>query len=143
MIQAITKNYLKLRNMKTFEEIKTVIDNIKYKDWNINLLIKAHNFYLLQVTFMAYDFTTDKVELQKCRKFYVSPFMEESEIIRTAYLAIQQAEFHELDENFKYKDIAIFDPHLNLNHVRSCIYYESIEKETRKNHEPNTISTTE
>lgn len=125
--------------MKTFEEIKSVINDIKYKDWNFNLINKMRNGYLLQVTFVANDIETGKLELQKCRKFYVSPYMEDSEIIRTAYLAVQQAEFHEMDENFKYKEIAIFDPHLNLNHISEHIRDNYIQQEIRQKHESTTI----
>lgn len=41
--------------------------------------------------------------------------MAVSELVRTAYKAVQTAMMHELDEKFKYKGVAIYDPHRNVD----------------------------
>jgi len=106
--------------MKTKKEIQEIVDLISYKDWKFRLLDKADG-HLFQVTFFAKDIHSGEVEEQFCRKFYVSPHSCVSEIIRTAYLAVQQAEMHELDENFKFNNTALFDPHLDLVNLSELI----------------------
>jgi len=49
------------------------------------------------------------------RKWFLSPYMCVSEFVRTAFKAIQAAEEHEMCEHFKYKQVAIFTPHINVD----------------------------
>lgn len=120
--------------MKTKENIQTILDKIQYKDWKFRLLEKGDGF-LIQATFIAEDIHSKIIEEQFCRKFYVSSHSCDNEIVRTVYLAVQQAEMHELDENFKYLGKAIFDPHLNMERLAQSI--DDIGIEAR---EPKTIT---
>jgi hypothetical protein len=74
---------------------------------------------------------TGEVKLQKCRKWYLSSHACESEIIRTAYKAIEAAELHELQENFIYCGQRIFDPHLNLTDLAAAIGLGGIGQDVR------------
>lgn len=60
------------------------------------------------------DAVTGKYELQKSRKWLLSPHMVETEIVRTAFLAIRQAALHEVDEAFKYQGARIYGPHVSV-----------------------------
>lgn len=103
---------------KTKNQIQTIIDLVGYDKptWKVRLLEKGDGF-LVQYTFMEKDLTSSSSELeeQHCRKWYVSPYMTESEIVTTLYKAIVAAEMHEVNERFTYKGSRIFDPHMNLS----------------------------
>lgn len=99
--------------MQTIRTIRKILLSIEYKNWSIIATQKGDGF-LLQVQFMGFD--TDgsgKEELQKCRKWYISAHSCDAEIIRTCFLAIKQAEEHEICERFKYKGEQIYNPHID------------------------------
>lgn len=116
----------------TPDTILKLLNQIKYKDWNFRLLDKGDGF-LLQVEFMAPDSTraTVKPVLQRGRKWYVSQHSCVGEIVRTAYKAIEAAELHEIQENFKFMGKRIFDPHLNPIDLASHIDFGDIRLSTR------------
>lgn len=43
----------------------------------------------------------------------LSPYMCPNEIVTTAFKAVMTAMEHEVRESFRYKDVAIFNPHLD------------------------------
>jgi hypothetical protein len=49
----------------------------------------------------------------KGRKWFISEHSCRNEIVGTAFKAVMGAMEHEIRENFKYKDVPIFDPHLD------------------------------
>jgi hypothetical protein len=97
------------------QEIKDFFkENISYKNWE--LLIKEKNGVpYLQIQFVASDNFSGKEERQYCRKWQLSEWMTKTELVRTAFLAVVQAERHELEENFLYKGKAIFNSHLSAD----------------------------
>lgn len=116
--------------MKTFEDITNIVNDIQYKDYSFRVL-KKDDGYLLQVIFRVPCTKLGIVQEQRCRKWYVSPHSCTSEIVRTALKAVEAAEMHELYENFSYKGIRIFDPHLNVDNLANNIQQGSIKEEIR------------
>ncbi len=106
--------------MQTLKSIKNLINQVSYKDYEFNIFKKGDAF-LIQVQFMGTDTDTGKVELQKCRKWYISAYSCDSEVVRSCFLAIRQAEEHELTENFKYKGIQVFNPHLDMDKLAEFV----------------------
>lgn len=51
---------------------------------------------------------------QKGRKFYLSPFMTDGEILQSALLAVLLFEEHEVRENFRFDGLRLFGPHKSL-----------------------------
>lgn len=100
---------MNLQQMKDF-----VAQNIAYKpDWEI--LVKDKNGVpYLQIQFVAADNMTGVPERQYCRKWQLTEHMTPTELVRTVHLAVIQAELHELDEQFKYKGKAIYNPHTDV-----------------------------
>ena len=95
------------------EEFKSIISKIKYKDWSLKWF-SIENGFLLQWIFMEKDATKAEDETlyeQYCRKWYVSKYSTKTEVIRTAWLAVQQAVMHEVAESFLYNNVRLFDPH--------------------------------
>ncbi len=97
----------------TSQEIQKILDQITYKPDYALIHGVTNDVPWIQVTFVAPCSITGKPEVQKCRKWMLSYHMVENEIVRTAYLAFEQAEIHEVQETFKYKGAAIYGPHVN------------------------------
>lgn len=49
------------------------------------------------------------------RKWRLSPHMTDTEIVKTALKAVLSAVEHETLENFKYRGVSIFDPHIRVD----------------------------
>lgn len=94
-------------------EIQTILNNISYKDWDIVLREKDSVPYL-QVQFYAPDSFTGEIERQYCRKWMLSRFMTDSEIVRTAFKAVEAAVLHELQEDFRFMDEPVYRPHFDI-----------------------------
>lgn len=99
---------------KTREDIAAILALVKYKSWDFSLMPKGDGF-LLQALFVAPCERTGLDCIQHCRKWYVSPFACKSEIVCTAFKAVQAAEDHELRERFLYRGRAIFNPHVDVD----------------------------
>lgn len=101
---------------KSTEQIKTILANIQFMNWEIRLLEKGDG-YLLQIIFMDVDVENPDLGPvpQHCRKWYVSPYSTESEIVETAWKAVKTAMEHEVREKFMYRGRRIFSPHFDVN----------------------------
>jgi hypothetical protein len=101
--------------MKYEEMVEFFAKNISYKKgWEFHIKEKNGVPYL-QIQFVAPDNFTGKPERQYCRKWQLSEWMTKTELVRTAFLAVLQAERHETEETFKYKGADIFNSHLNVD----------------------------
>lgn len=115
-------------------EVTEIVNNIRLGDnwelslkedklFNANLIdtyawvdrtyCKGGRLYL-QISFHDKDNVTGEYSLQKCRKWYLSPYMTTTEVVRTAHKAYEAAVLHEMNEKFKYKGVAIYNPHTNV-----------------------------
>lgn len=98
----------------TKQEMQAIVDDIKYKNWRFIIGEKNGSLYL-QLKFDAPDNYTGIVEEQSCRKFMLSEHMVKSEVVETAWLAVQRAELHEAGENFWYKGVLPYCPHIDVD----------------------------
>ena len=101
------------QSKKTCADITAIIDNIKFEDREFRLLEKGDGF-LFQVWYMEPDVETGKMERQMARKWYISPYATETEIIETVYAACQRSILHSLAERFTYKGRRIYSPHFHI-----------------------------
>ncbi len=99
--------------MKTQLQIQKILSDCKYKDWQFHLTAKGDG-YLFQIRFWGECNFTGKRELQHCRKWYISPHMCESEIVNTVFFACKVAEEHEVREQFRYKNTAVYNGHISI-----------------------------
>ena len=102
---------------KTLEDVKKIVRYIRYKNWKF--IVGTENSFgtedlFLQIKFTARDTVTGFLEEQSCRKWRLSPFMTETEIVRTAWKAVIAAEEHEAGENFIYCNSTPFNPHTSI-----------------------------
>jgi hypothetical protein len=99
---------------KSRGEIEEVLDRVAFMDRKIILLEKGDGF-LLQVQYFEADVHTGLIALQKARKWYVSPFMTETELVETAFKACRTSMEHVLKEHFLYKGRRVYSPHFSID----------------------------
>jgi hypothetical protein len=97
-------------------QLTEIVDAIGYKDgWK--LLLRHDGRYYLQWQFTTPDY---QIEGQpqtswKSRKWYLSEYMTEGEVVQTAMAAAIRAEEHEAREAFTYKERFVFNPHISID----------------------------
>lgn len=104
-----------VQRRKTINEIQAILNDIKFEDWTLRLMEKGDGF-LIQWVFMDVD--VERPELgpqpQHCRKWYVSPYATDTEIVETAWKGCWIAMFHETSEKFTYKGRRVYSPHFDI-----------------------------
>lgn len=98
----------------TLDEIQSVLKNINFKDFNFVAEPVNMGFYL-QIYTNEIDVGTGRSNLMSGRKWFVSEYASKNEIVRTAFKAVLTWQEHESREFFKYKNLSIFSPHLNID----------------------------
>jgi len=98
---------------KSLTEVQTIVKNVAFMDRKFRVLEKGDGF-VLQLEYMEADITTGKVEKQRARKWYVSAFSTETEIVETAFKACRVSMDHVLKEHFTYEVQRVYSPHFNV-----------------------------
>lgn len=78
----------------------------------------------VQVTYVAPCTNTGEEQEWKGRKYYLSEFMTDDEIVKTCYVAFEQAVKHEVMEGFKVNGIILFNPHINYEELLKISHKE-------------------
>ena len=99
-----------MAQFKTIEEVKAIVEGVQFMDRTFRVLPKGDG-YLLQLQYMEADIHTGKEELQSSRKWYISPYATESEIVETAFACVQRSMLHVIGEHFLYKGRRVYSPH--------------------------------
>lgn len=118
--------------MQTIENIEKLISNVSFKDWTIKVGQYECKTPYIQVLFYDSDRITGEKELQRCRKWILSYHMVDSEVVRTAFKAIEAAMLHEVQEEFKYKGVRIYNPHLDLDELVDSIKKKEVKISIRE-----------
>lgn len=101
----------------TKEDFEAILSNIQYTKqptWRLLLRYDEGGPFLQVEDKVGKDNFVGADLSWRGRKWDLSPHMCVSEVIRTAYKAIQAAEEHEMNECFRYQNIAVFDPHRKI-----------------------------
>ena len=117
----------KLTTPRDLEGIKDIIQKVAYKDYRIVLRMEDWRPYL-QVQFEAPDMHTGVVETQYCRKWMISFYMTDTEIVRTAYKAVLAAVEHEVGEFFTFGGEPVFRPHMDVYALHSLSVRNKVDK---------------
>lgn len=78
----------------------------------------------LQIGYHAPCTKTGKMGWWKGRKWYLSEFMTNDEIIKTAFAAFKAAIEHEVMEGFKMDGKVVFNPHVSFEALLSVTHQE-------------------
>jgi hypothetical protein len=85
-------------------EFKVLVENDK----------KGGDRKYVQLTFESPDTITGEMTKWTSRKWYLSEYMAEDEIVKTCFAAIKQCVEHEVMEGFKFDGTIVFNPHVNF-----------------------------
>lgn len=91
------------------EMVQELVDRIEYRDWEFRVVGNPSDYYL-QIWF--YD--PDTGEHWSGRKWRLSKFMTESEVVGTCFKAALTCEEHECRERFKFMGRAVYGPHIDV-----------------------------
>lgn len=106
--------------------VKRITANLFGKSFNflVEFDKKGGDRLYIQVEYSA-DCTNTGVEQKwKGRKYYLSDHMTDDEIVKTCYVAFEQAVKHEVMEAFKVDNIILFNPHLNFEELLKISHKE-------------------
>jgi hypothetical protein len=108
-------------NQLTKIQLQEIVSKVKCTIFGISF--RFHVRYhkespYLQITFYAPDVNDPtRIEEQFCRKWVLQYVMTPSEVVRTCYKAAEAAILHELQEEFKYSDVPIYNPHWDVEQL--------------------------
>lgn len=71
----------------------------------------------IQIVYDAHNNKTGELKKWYGRKWYLSEFMLDDEIIKTFYAAYKAAIEHEIMESFKIDGITLFNPHISYEEL--------------------------
>lgn len=91
---------------------------VEFRDWDFEVVEKGGCLFL-RVAFDAPCNHTGELSRQTGRKWYLSPYMTDSEIVGTALKAALTAVEHEAREEFRWREKAIFGPHFDIRALGS------------------------
>lgn len=101
----------------TIEEMRLIIANVDFPEYDFCVQASSHGFIYLQAAYFDDDTVSGKREIQKTRRWPLSPEMSESEIVSTAFKCALTSMEHKTREWFTYKGGAIYGPHYNVNNL--------------------------
>lgn len=105
--------------MRSWDEIKEVLACCTYPGFEFEMKVveggDITTAYMQVRCREGVDTTTGGAADWKGRKWQLSRYMTDSEIVVTAWAAVQRALLHEAAEMFKFRDAAIFDRHINVH----------------------------
>ena len=108
----------------TKQHIEDCLKDVEFLDRKFLLIEKVEGeVYLLQMSYMEPD--VDHPEAgpveQKTRKWYISPYMTESEIVETCWAMVIRSQQHVASEYFKYRGRRVYSQHFDV-HGRMYLY---------------------
>lgn len=122
------------RWMKQFEpaakidKIREVVKRCAFQEYIFDVHLDGRGEIFLQASYMEADTVTGVIESQLTRRWFISPHMTDSEIVRTAFKCIITSMEHRTREWFTYKGRAIFGPHFDVDVLHGvCGQKESFE----------------
>lgn len=120
-----------VQTQKTYDEVMEIVKNVGFRDRIFILLHKGDGF-LLQMQYIEPDVLTGKPAPQHTRKWYISPWATESEIVQTALKCVLTSQEHIGREGFTYRGFKVYGPHLDVQDLMRLVH-EGALREQRRN----------
>lgn len=108
---------------KMLLKVKTLLSRVSLSclDKSFDIIIDVDKIngsrVFIQMGYWSKCCKTHKEESWKGRKWYLSEFMTDDEIIKTCYCAFEAAVKHEIMEGFKVDGKILFNPHINFEEL--------------------------
>lgn len=103
--------------MQTCESIQAIVDQVRCSlmpRWQLRLRSDCFSRFLQVEDVDARCALTGEPTTWRGRKWLLSLHMTETEVVCTAFKALEAAFDHELREHFTYKSVRVFDPHRSI-----------------------------
>jgi hypothetical protein len=105
-------------DQKTVVELSAILSQVQYQGWDFSVHEEQGSSEIyLQLHWMEFCADTGQPQPQSSRKWKLSPHMTKSEVVQTAFAAVLMAVEHEVRENFRFRDKAIFGPHFDVEEL--------------------------
>lgn len=100
----------------TWVDVDRILQQVSAQGRTFRLVPKGDGF-LLQVEYLEPDVQHPDAGpvLQRGRKWYVSSFSTPTEVVETAWAAVQRSVLHQAAEHFTYKGRRIYSRHFAVN----------------------------
>ena len=99
--------------MLTLSQMKEVVAWTECEPYAVTLFRDDGSLYM-QVSAVLPDPVTGDVSQHRGAKLLVSKYSTESELVQKALGAILAFEEHEIREKFRYRGVALFNPHIDV-----------------------------
>lgn len=121
-----------MQRRRTFEEVKDIVNQIAFKDRLFRLIEKKKDdVFLLQMQYIEADVKTGKLTKQNTRKWHITPWMTESEIVQTCLKCVLTSQEHIGREHFKYKGYKLYGPHMDVQDLIHVIQQGELRESRR------------
>jgi hypothetical protein len=116
--------------------VRKILSHITAEVLGVKLYLKAATFednddVYLQVFYTSPCTKTGEIQEWTGRKWRLSKYMTEDEVVKTAWCAVEAAVKHEMMEGFKYDNTIVFNPHVNFRELLRVSHRE-IKREQGK-----------
>jgi len=112
--------------LQSLQSLEAIIDEIICGDYQF-VVNEYNGAPYLQIFFNAPDSNTGKIEEQYSRKWILQYTMCNTEVVRTAYKAMEAVVIHELQEQFTYRGARVFDPHMDVEKLVDIVNREGMQ----------------
>ena len=99
----------------TVEQMREILALVDFPAYKFEITEGRHGAIYLQASYMDNDVVTHKPEIQRTRRWFLSPEMVKSEIVSTAFKCIITSAEHRVREHFTYRGKRIFGPHFDVD----------------------------
>lgn len=100
----------------TLTQVNNALSEVKFANHVFQSEETMGGFHIWITAMEKCTFTGD-TSLQEGRRWFVSNGCTPSDVVRTAFKAVATWAEHETREEFKYKGVRVFSPHLELNNL--------------------------
>jgi hypothetical protein len=101
------------------QEIRAIVRCCEFLNYEFEVCVDGRGATYLQGVYNEPDVKTGKNELQRTRRWFLSPEMCKSEIIQTVFKCALTSMEHRTREWFRYRERAIFGPHFDVDSLHA------------------------
>lgn len=96
-------------------EMQAVVAECEYGGYHFAVTKDGRGAIYLQGSYVEADVDSGREEIQRTRRWFLSPEMSKSEIVQTVFKCALTSAEHRCREWFRYRGKAVFGPHFNVD----------------------------
>lgn len=100
--------------MMTIGDIQNVVALCHYPAYDIYVREDGRGAWYIQGEYVEEDIVTLKAEVQRTRRWFVSPEVTSGEVVQTCLKLVLTSAEHRVREHFLYKQRRVFGPHFDI-----------------------------